>query len=548
MIGIDLDNTLIDYRKSFSLTALKTGVLDEAEISAISRKEYLLPNKNEIKKYLLSLENGDFKWESLQGQVYGNYIHYAQIYPGAANFLIHCYRRGKKVYIISHKTEFGHYDKKKISLRKAALNFFEKNNLFSEAYGLTKDDIFFFDTRKEKANKIAELNCDYFIDDLPEVFAESNFPTKTKKILFDIDSEQVDKGSFNSWYKINDFFFKGIEEADIITYVENGTGKKVKSAKKINGRGNSSIFRIINKSGNIYSGKLYNDPTFDSENRLEKESKAFKFLHINKINYVPKVIWKDDNLNFGLYEWINGSEIKNISNDNIIDAITFVKTLADLSKKTDYGEFELASSACISGKNIMDQIYERYKKINIFSNLFPELKNYLNDELFIAIETILKFSKQNWPGYFYSNLSKQNQLLSPSDFGFHNTILNEGGVRFIDFEYFGWDDPVKLTSDFILHPGMDLTDEQKKLWVGNMKTIFSHDPSFTGRLNVSYFLYGLCWCLILLNEFCTDGIEKRNSASSQFYDVKQKQAEQLIKSKAMLNHLTEKLSIGLFFK
>ena len=261
--------------------------------------------------------------------------------------------------------------------------------------------------------------------------------------------------------------------------------------------------------------------------------------------HLPDVVYVDDLFTVDECEIIKNysSEWENIEG-RISARVGDPGSVGVESKKTDYSEFELASSACISGKNIQDQIYERYQKINSFSYLYPELKDYLNEELFIAIETILKFSKQNWPGYFYYNLPKQNQLLSPSDFGFHNAIQTKNGLRFIDFEYFGWDDPVKLTSDFVLHPGMDLTDEQKKLWVENMKIIFSHNSSFIERLNVSYFLYGLCWCLILLNEFSKDGIEKRNLASSQKYDVKQKQAEQLLKSKALLNHLTNKSTIG----
>ena len=55
------------------------------------------------------------------------------------------------------------------------------------------------------------------------------------------------------------------------------------------------------------------------------------------------------------------------------------------------------------------------------------------------------------------------QVLSPSDFGFHNAILKESGdLVFLDFEYFGRDDPVKLMADFIWHPGMKLSNLQKR--------------------------------------------------------------------------------------
>ena len=69
-IGIDLDNTIIDYRNAFWQTALATGILNETGRESDSNQEDSLLNKNEIKSYLLCRENGDYQWEFLQGQVY----------------------------------------------------------------------------------------------------------------------------------------------------------------------------------------------------------------------------------------------------------------------------------------------------------------------------------------------------------------------------------------------------------------------------------------------------------------------------------------------
>jgi hypothetical protein len=60
---------------------------------------------------------------------------------------------------------------------------------------------------------------------------------------------------------------------------------------------------------------------------------------------------------------------------------------------------------------------------------------------------------------FDAELAEEMRTLSPSDFGFHNAIRKtDGTLCFIDFEYFGWDDPVKLTADFLHHPGMALSN------------------------------------------------------------------------------------------
>jgi hypothetical protein len=72
---------------------------------------------------------------------------------------------------------------------------------------------------------------------------------------------------------------------------------------------------------------------------------------------------------------------------------------------------------------------------------------------------------------------------------------------FIDFDYFGWDDPVKLTADFLLHPGTQLPELLKHHFASAATAIYQTDDAFRTRLALLFPLFGLRWCLILLNEF-----------------------------------------------
>ena len=139
-------------------------------------------------------------------------------------------------------------------------------------------------------------------------------------------------------------------------------------------------------------------------------------------------------------------------------------------------------------------------------------------------------------------------MLSPSDFGFHNALLTKDGLKFIDFEYFGWDDPVKLTCDFLLHPGMMLTDQQKNLWLNKMENVFINDDTFHMRLSASYSLYGLCWCLIMLNVFITDSKGKKIIAAIEKNDLEQNKTKQLERSKKLLEHVNNVNKQGLPFE
>ncbi|MFM7828188.1 MAG: phosphotransferase enzyme domain protein, partial [Acidimicrobiaceae bacterium] len=137
---------------------------------------------------------------------------------------------------------------------------------------------------------------------------------------------------------------------------------------------------------------------------------------------------------------------------------------------------------------------------------------------------------------YESQLSSGLWTLSPSDFGLHNSITTSSNdLVFFDFEYFGWDDPVKVTVDFCLHPAMSLDLSSQKYWVSEMKALFAHDSRFELRLKALAPLYAIRWALIILNEFRSDKLKNRLHAQSTIHlDIRNKQVEQLEKAKLMI--------------
>jgi len=130
-------------------------------------------------------------------------------------------------------------------------------------------------------------------------------------------------------------------------------------------------------------------------------------------------------------------------------------------------------------------------------------------------------------------LAPQHRTLSPSDFGFHNALRDRSGhIVFLDFEYFGWDDPVKLTADFILHPGMMLDGAARRRFAAGMAELHASDPDSRQRLRRHLPLIALRWCLILLNEFLPGHWARRMIAGGS--DRMAAKASQLAKAKSML--------------
>ncbi len=69
----------------------------------------------------------------------------------------------------------------------------------------------------------------------------------------------------------------------------------------------------------------------------------------------------------------------------------------------------------------------------------------------------------------------------------------DGSMSFLDFEYFGWDDPVKLVSDVMWHPGMALGPADGRQFQAKAADIYADDAAFASRFEAWYPFFGLRW-------------------------------------------------------
>ena len=518
LIGLDFDNTLACYNDVFS---------SEAKIQGLVNNEWE-GSKQDLKLLLETLEDGQALWQKMQGQVYGPSMQKATLFPGVARFLLRCKLEGHLVYIISHKTKYGHFDKTKTLLREASLKWMDSQGFFKETlYGISKKNIFFANTQSEKVLKIKSLNLDIFVDDLEEIFLHHDFP-EIKKILFSkFPLNQSNAERFNNWSDIEIASIGAIKNSAIKNLLSSIYGESISSIEKLKGRGNSRIYKLSFNKKNSILLKDYPDLLVDSRPRMHMEVNALKLL--KGLGRTPKVLSFDKAQNIAFYEWIKGESLYKIEDHHINQALNFIENLQGLKGKDSWGE---ASEACFSAKQLMSQISLRFERLLKTKN--KDLNEFLVNTFKPLFKEVLKFSEKNWPG---NNLEKELprsiHAFSPSDFGFHNTILKDSGdLVFLDFEYFGRDDPVKLIADFIWHPGMKLNNVQKLCWIRGTFSIFKNDPELVKRFTSAWPLYGLRWSLIVLNEFLEDGWHKRAYANDNLRHIhKQKLVSQLIKAK-----------------
>jgi hypothetical protein len=174
-IGIDFDNTIICYDEVFAAAAWQRGLVPDGWTGL----------KGQLRDYLRAEPGGELAWQGLQGWVYGKGIGNATIFPGLLDFLAACRRESADVYIVSHKTQYGHQDPDRTDLRVAARDWLSGSGLIgSSDSALHLDHIYFEDTLAAKVDRLASLELDVFIDDLAEVFEQPHFPQRTRPILF----------------------------------------------------------------------------------------------------------------------------------------------------------------------------------------------------------------------------------------------------------------------------------------------------------------------------------------------------------------------------
>lgn len=515
-IGMDFDNTIVKYDRVFAAAARSRGWVPQA----------FSGTKKQLRDAVRLLPDGEIKWQILQGEVYGTRMGEAELFPGVAEFIAAARQRCIPTYIVSHKTRYSNFDPKKIDLREAALMWLEKNGFFDpNRLGFVRDEVFFADTRAEKIARISALDCRVFIDDLEEVLIDPGFPMGVKRVLFIADETALGDQELivhKTWPAIARCVLDNVDDTkaandQAITIGGRLAGARVRSMRPARkGGGNNRLFRIETVDGRSFALKSYPRQASDPRNRLMTEFGALEFLRRHDIGEVPVPIAKDETAGFALYEWIEGHPVQ--PSAATVDATApFIAALNRLNASPDAATLPLASEACLSAQAIVEQVEARLRALEEQAPDHPALRLFLDETFRPALKFAVANARQIYEKAgltFEMPIGLQQRTLSPSDFGFHNALLAGDRIVFLDFEYFGWDDPVKLSCDFVLHPGMDLTDDLKSRFLRLMFDIFRADRTFAARLRATFQLYAMRWVMILLNEFLPERWARRLMAGA----------------------------------
>ncbi len=186
-IAIDIDNTLVDYRKSIE-NSLKTR-----KYSLNLEDNILNLNVNYI-KFKIKNELGDNNWQFIQGDIYSDISNKIIFYKNCIEVIKQLISKDHEIYLVSHKTKFGIKDSKETNILEIAqsriFKLIDKNHLHK---GIKS--IIFCDTFDEKIDFLKVINPKIIIDDLEKIhnryFASGKEFSYTKHILFSGNNKNI---------------------------------------------------------------------------------------------------------------------------------------------------------------------------------------------------------------------------------------------------------------------------------------------------------------------------------------------------------------------
>ena len=250
--------------------------------------------------------------------------------------------------------------------------------------------------------------------------------------------------------------------------------------------------------------KSYRRRSGETWERLRTEYAFLEVLREGGVARVPEPIACSPDTGLGLYTLLSGSPVDEVTGDLVHQCVQFAVEVADCGRQTSALNF---GDAADSYFNLADQVEGvRARLIGLAAVKLPEdigrRYNDLVSKLALdGLDRVEEGLKRSVPSARWSTtVPAGRRILSPSDFGFHNAVVEQGQLSFFDFEYAGWDDPAKLICDFTCQPDYRIGQDLGQLFAEKLSERLD-DPGISRRADLLMPLFRLRWCCIMLNVF-----------------------------------------------
>lgn len=249
--------------------------------------------------------------------------------------------------------------------------------------------------------------------------------------------------------------------------------------------------------------KKYFQHPDDLRPRLFSEFSFLQFAWEQNIRSISQPLVCHREENWALYSYLPGSPIEAATKEGIDQALRFFIQLNQHKEKADLPK---ASENWIHFQDHFLSIEKRLRRL--LNAHHPLITPFLQQEL------LPKWEKIQTPSISHT-LQPDQLCISPSDFGFHNSLFHEGTYYFLDFEYAGWDDPAKTVCDFFCQPKVPIPMDDFERVSHRMAQTAAQPELCLQRIQLAFKATRIKWCCIMLGGLLGTGKARRDFAKCE---------------------------------
>jgi len=312
-----------------------------------------------------------------------------------------------------------------------------------------------------------------------------------------------------------------------------------RAIERLPGGGNNRVYRVDTPAGPVLL-KEYFRHAGDPRDRLGAEQAFLQFAWAHGVRAIPQPLACDRGAGIGIYEFLAGRKLApgEVTAAHVNEAAAFFAAVNRHRHDPAAASLPVASEACFSLAEhlaCVDRRLTRLGEIEPESDLHREAAALVASRLVPAWQQV-RAAVAAGGLRLDEPLAAEARVISPSDFGFHNCIATDSCLKFIDFEYAGWDDPAKTICDFFCQPAVPVPREHFERFLSAVAAAAQDSSALRRRVALLLPVYELKWCCIMMNEFLPVGDDRRAFARGDQSHAARRH-EQLTKVEAILARL-----------
>ncbi len=312
----------------------------------------------------------------------------------------------------------------------------------------------------------------------------------------------------------------------------------VRALKRLEGGKNNRVFRVETDAEPL-ALKLYHADPRDTRDRLGHEWSFLTHGWARGVRAIPEPLARDVTAHAGLYSFVGGDKLRpdQVTQNHIDAALDFILRIN--APPRDIAALPQGSEACFSLDQHLATVDRRVARLSDLDPHAPfgaEAAAFVRGSLApVWREVRARIDRDVRALGLDAALAESEVCLSPSDFGFHNALVEGGQMAFIDFEYAGRDDPAKLASDFFCCPEIPAPVRYHGRFVDGLVAGLGLAPSHAERCRILLDAYRVKWSCIVLNDFLPLGADRR--AFADHAHTAERLKAQLDRAKASLDRI-----------